>query len=414
MNIAIVLPEFPKLSETFILNQITGLLDRGCDVRILSKHRARQRLRHDAVDRYDLPARTAVVGIPTSGLALFLKGAFCFLVLLCTEFTALRSALRWGRYGKKSYLLRDMVYLHFFKRRYREYPEIFLIHYGSMARELIFLKERSIIEAQFAVHFHGFDLSRFVRKKGKGVYESVFRHAECILPVSGKWKELCLSSGCPEGKLSVHHMGVDTGYFTMRDPSQENTGLVLTVGRLIEKKGMDSALRAISLVKRSGVTFRYVIIGDGPLKIRLEEMVHQLHLDDEVEILEPVTSEEIRSFLQTSSIFLLPSVTAKNGDQEGIPVVLMEAMSTGIPVISTFHSGIPELVEDGAQGYLVPERDVEQLASRIIELLQDREKRMSLGRKGREKVTSLFNIDGLNDRLIDIFEGMTEGRTSVS
>jgi colanic acid/amylovoran biosynthesis glycosyltransferase len=110
--------------------------------------------------------------------------------------------------------------------------------------------------------------------------------------------------------------------------------------------------------------------------------------------------------MQISDLFLLPSVRASDGDEEGTPTVLMEAMACGLPVLSTVHSGIPELVEDGVSGWLVPERDVAALADRIQWMLDHPDRWAAMGRAGRAKVEREFNIDTLNDRLVELYRGV--------
>ncbi len=119
------------------------------------------------------------------------------------------------------------------------------------------------------------------------------------------------------------------------------------------------------------------------------------------------TGEEISRILDAADILVAPSVTATNGDQEGIPVTIMEAMSTGLPVVSTWHSGIPELVRDGVSGLLAPERDIAALASHLLALIERPELRRTMGRAGCDIVHASYNIDALNDRLETIFRTFT-------
>ncbi len=121
--------------------------------------------------------------------------------------------------------------------------------------------------------------------------------------------------------------------------------------------------------------------------------------------------DEVAELLRDSHILLAPSVTAADGDQEGIPVALMEAMSLGMPVVSTYHSGIPELIQDGVSGFLVPEREVDALADRLQYLLEHPQRWPELGRAGRRAVEEHFNIDKLNDRLADIYQQLIGGES---
>jgi colanic acid/amylovoran biosynthesis glycosyltransferase len=167
----------------------------------------------------------------------------------------------------------------------------------------------------------------------------------------------------------------------------------------VEKKGIEFAIRAIAAVARTGRRLRYDVIGDGPLRSRLQRIVAELGITDIVIIHGSKKKSEVIAMLDCAHVLLAPSVTAEDGDREGIPVAIMEAMAAGLPVISTRHSGIPELVRDGVSGYLVEERDVESLASKIADIVDHPEAWVELGWAGRGIIEHDFNIDLLNDNL---------------
>ncbi|WP_444677370.1 glycosyltransferase [Halomonas sp. E19] len=137
--------------------------------------------------------------------------------------------------------------------------------------------------------------------------------------------------------------------------------------------------------QRPDLNFTYELIGDGPLWEQVAEQVRVLGMESRINLHGALPHDEVQRLLKDADIFLLPSVTASNGDQEGIPVALMEAMASGMPVLSTSHSGIPELVEEGVSGYLVPERDSQGLAAKLLDLLQHPKIRLAFGREGRKK-----------------------------
>ena len=179
---------------------------------------------------------------------------------------------------------------------------------------------------------------------------------------------------------------------------------MISVARLVEKKGIEYAIRAMARLVASEVKVQYRIIGDGPLLAPLKQLVSEMHLHEHIVFLGAKTSDEVIHELSGAHLFLAPSVTSYCGDMEGIPTVLMEAMAAGLPVISTLHSGIPELVEDGVSGKLVGERDVQALAQAMRELVANVEQWPAMGAAGREKVLREFNIKKLNERLDHTFE----------
>jgi glycosyltransferase involved in cell wall biosynthesis len=157
------------------------------------------------------------------------------------------------------------------------------------------------------------------------------------------------------------------------------------------------------LVERD-VGFRCVIVGDGPQRTLLEQLVEQYNLQEVVELAGVVFQEHLKEYLARADVFVLPCITASNGDMDGIPVALMEAMAMAIPTVSTTVSGIPELIEDGVSGLLVPEKDAVALADALQRLFQDDELCARLGKNGRQKVIREFDIDKSTTQLAALFK----------
>jgi len=198
-------------------------------------------------------------------------------------------------------------------------------------------------------------------------------------------------------KLSVVHCGIVP--LPPKVPTNRRLGvrpLVLSVASgLVEKKGIEYLILACARLKQMGIRFRCVIVGsdkDSKRLARYRSLVALSGLEEEIQLPGIVSTERLHSLYGSASVFVLPSVTATNGDMEGIPVSLMEAMSAGLPVVATSISGIPELVEGGVSGLLVPEKDPEALAGAIGRLLADPDFAQSLGRSGRAKIMTEFNI----------------------
>lgn len=147
----------------------------------------------------------------------------------------------------------------------------------------------------------------------------------------------------------------------------------------------------------------YQIIGDGELKETLQQLIQSLDITDKVKLVGWKTQPEIIKILDQSDIFIAPSVTAKDGNQDAPVNTLKEAMIMGLPVIATTHGGIPELVEDGISGFLVPERDAEAIAKKLIDLIEHPAIWSSMGRAGRAYVESHYDMNKLNDELVEIY-----------
>jgi colanic acid/amylovoran biosynthesis glycosyltransferase len=285
-------------------------------------------------------------------------------------------------------------------------------HFGPNGVRAAALRETGVLDGPIVTTFHAYDLTKYLQKWGAHLYDRLFEQGDLFLAVSNRWRRRLLELGCPEDKVRVHHMGVDCRRLSSPPKHQpgHNVPRLLSVGRLVEKKGFEYGILAVVELIRAGRRCEYTIIGDGPLRSQLAELIEHLDAPAAVRLAGPMSQADVLEHLQASDVLLAPSVTASDGDQEGIPVVLMEAMATGLPIVSTRHSGIPELVTDGESGYLVDERDVAGLADRLAVLLDSPQQRQAMGKTGRRIVEQDFNIDILNDRLVEMFEGLTTRR----
>ena len=148
------------------------------------------------------------------------------------------------------------------------------------------------------------------------------------------------------------------------------------------------------------------------MRKQLQAEIDRLGIGDRVKLLGWKERQEVKAIIDRADMILAPSITSSTGDCEGIPVSLMEAMAQGIPVVSTYHSGIPELVDDGVTGYLVSEKNIEDLTRRLATLIQDNSLREKMGAAGRKKVMQEFKIDRLNDRLRETYNRLRDGVTN--
>ena len=360
MKIAFLLQVFPCLSETFILNQITGLIDRGCDVTIFAFGQSNDSKQHPNVLKYQLLNRTTYIHVPRS------KAGKRFQTALKTISAFMRHPVKLYRLQKKlleSYPSYD--YQKFFTAMtfLRNGFDIIHCHYGPMGRQAVILKDIGL-KTKISTVFHGHDLSLYLNEHGPEVYTELFSKGDVFLPVSDFWKQKLINLGCPAEKIIVNHMGIDTALFAPNEKGEKTEGTkILTVARLTEKKGYSYALEAVRRAISVLPPIEYHIAGDGPLWGEIKNLTHCLGLENHVIFHGGVDADEVRQLYKKADIFLLPSVTSLNGDMEGIPVSLMEAMACGLPVIASAHSGIPELVIDGQTGFLTPEKDAASIAA---------------------------------------------------
>jgi glycosyltransferase involved in cell wall biosynthesis len=203
------------------------------------------------------------------------------------------------------------------------------------------------------------------------------------------------------GKLHCFYHGLDLEKYRSGKPSQLDMPLITAVGQLKEKKGFHYLLKACQTLKLRGYAFHCQIIGEGPMRASLERQIRELSLEAYVALRGALPHQEVIHEYQRSMIFALPCITASDGDRDGIPNVLLEAMAMQLPVVSTQHSGIPEVVRDEVSGLLVPPADEQALAEALARLLDEPVLRSQMGSQGRQTVTENFNSMRNAKRLLD-------------
>jgi colanic acid/amylovoran biosynthesis glycosyltransferase len=411
VKIAFVVNEFPCLSETFILGQITGLLDRGHDVDIYAARTGPSAATHADVARHRLLERThhyatGPHAMPRSRLARVAKGLRFFVDGRRGDPRPLLRCLNFIRYGRRASSLKLLYEARAFMARGRRRYDVIQCHYGPNGELAVLLREVGVLDGPVVTSFHGYDLSEYVRSSGRDAYARLFALGDLFLPVSERWRDELIELGCPREKVVVHRMGVDTESLAYAPRGLEHDGRVhvLSVARLVEKKGLEDAIRAVAMLVHRHPRVAYKIVGEGPLRERLGAVIAELGVGAHCELLGPRSHEEVIRLMREADILLAPSVTSRQGDQEGVPVVIMEALALGLPVVSTRHSGIPEIVEDGRSGFLVREGDVDALAERLGHLMEHREAWAVMGRAGRERVEKYHDASTALLRLEQLYE----------
>jgi colanic acid/amylovoran biosynthesis glycosyltransferase len=410
MRIAFLVNAFPLVSETFILDQITGLLDRGHDVEIVARRRGDESVVHPSVAAHGLRERAVHATAAETGAAVRMtRGALAAARAIAAR---PRHGLRTGKAmadGVRATSI-EVLALDAVLRRKRPY-DVVHGHFGPNGVLAAHLRRMGAHAAPIVTTYHGIDVTRTMAERGAGFYRVLFEDGDLHLPVSALFRRILVDAGCPPERTLVHHMGVALGDLPFRERRAPEDGVtrLVTVARLVEKKGVEFGVRAVAALARDGRAVRYEIVGDGPRRAEIEALVRSLDLEAVVRVHGWLDRPGVRALLDRAHVLLAPSVTAADGDQEGIPMVLMEAMASGLPVVSTVHSGIPELVEDGVGGHLVPERDVEALAACLARLVGRPESWGPLARAARSRIEAEFDVDALNDRLVELYRRVARG-----
>lgn len=264
--------------------------------------------------------------------------------------------------------------------------------------------------------FYGADLSNADHlERRKAEYEELFQAGSLFLIEGPEMKEKLIRLGCPQQKVQIQHIAVDPVDYPCKTRGGSNSGKkkVLFVGRFVEKKGIQFLIEAVSKVSRSNA-LELRILGDGPLKNDLIELSKRLGVFNEILWLGMQTHGEVIRELNECDLFVHPSVKAENGDDEGgAPTVLLEAQACGVPILSTYHADIPYVTVPGGSAELVAERNSDELARALKDLLDQPERWKSMGAVGRANVERRFNIKKeacrLESRYFDLHSKVTSG-----
>ncbi len=237
----------------------------------------------------------------------------------------------------------------------------------------------------------------------------LMRRGDLFLAVSDALRNQAVSRGFPAARTFTHYNGVDLTRFYPGEGGDVAT--ILHVGRLVEKKGTALLLRAFAEVSAAHPKARLAIVGDGPLRAGLERLAGELGLAEAVKFPGALTAEEVAELMRGAAMLVAPSRIARDGDSEGLPNVVVEAMASGLPVVASDHGGIAEALADGHSGFLVPEGAVEPLARCIADLLADPGLRARMGAAGRAIASERFDIIRQMARLEERYDALT--RTSA-
>lgn len=353
LKILYVVDSFPKLTETFIAENIVGMIELGHDVSIYARKRVTNKRIHPVVEQYGLMERTYFGMLPND--------------------------------------------LH-------EYDAI-LCQFGHLG--YLFPKEKLAEKTKLITCIRGSDITQNIGKKIKK-YHNLFVHGDLFLPVCDYFKRILMTLGCPEEKIIVHGSPINCEAFPYQERhlQPKETLNIVSVGRLVPKKGRKTLIRAMQLLSRK-YPVHLTIVGNGPEKEALIEFAKRLGLEKEITFIFSATQTEIRKLLEKSHLFILTSETAKDGNEEGIPNALKEAMASGLVSIGTYHADIPKLIAHQKTGLLVKQRNPCSVTRAIEWLLKNKEKWQEITKAARAHVERYYDREVLAKELETILLKIT-------
>lgn len=312
-----------------------------------------------------------------------------------------KGSMEWAHADVKAYSLMDHVVDKPSVADLGTYDVIYCM-FGYRGKEIVdIIGNRKFPNTKVVVCFRGADITKYLRKRPKDFYRKLFTRSACCLPVCHYFEKKLRALGCKADKITVFPSTIDCSFFAYREciPARGETIKLVSVSRLTKKKGLEYAIRAVADLVKKYPHIEYRIAGFGVLQKKLQQLIVSLKMQDHIKLVGRLTQEGVRDLLNESHIFVLPSITDKSGDQEGIPNSLKEAMAVGLPVVSTYHAGIPELVADGISGFLVEEGDEKALAGRIEYLIVHPEIWKALSQNARRTIEINYEYESVNARL---------------
>lgn len=287
----------------------------------------------------------------------------------------------------KRFNLKEEALLNSLKREKVDYV---LAEYGTTASACLDVVQH--LKIPMIVHFHGYDAStKEVLEEYKEKYKKVFQYAKSIIAVSNTMKDNLIAAGCPSQKLIVSVYGPDPAFFT--NHPLYNSQQFLAVGRFVEKKAPNLTILAFKKVAEKFPDANLVMVGEGELLSECKILVKTLNLENRILFKGIQSPAEIKLLMEESIVFVQHSVTAANGDAEGTPVAILEAQAAALPVISTYHAGIPDVVVHNETGLLVKELDVEGMAANMMKVLKEVELAKKFGVAGRKRIVENFSLE---------------------
>ncbi|WEA01627.1 glycosyltransferase family 4 protein [Mucilaginibacter sp. SJ] len=406
MIVAYILAKYPNLTETFIQNEITALRQRGLIIQIL------------AIDKEDVPS---VEAADTLGTIIYYGKNFAFDKFLAHLHCIAFYGYKYFRTLIASLFINDKSFcdpLHnlkafsisvYFLYRLRRSPvRLVHAHFINMPATIASLLSRlSGLPYSCSAHAHDIYTGN-VSDINRKIAGSVFT-VTCTAANKDYLLKLC-ADNYHDKIIHIYH-GIDTSVWPSRiyNPNIIKPVKILSIGRLVEKKGFNYLLEVVSILKENGLDVRCTIVGDGPLKKKLKNQAKELFIEDVVTFHGAQPHEHIKDLYAGCDFFVLPCHISKDGDRDGLPNVLLEAIALGIPVISSNISAIPELVKHRFTGMLNAAGDSKSIADNIMELTSNPELRRSLSVNGRSMIEESFAMNNCTSRLKELLDKAASG-----
>lgn len=374
MKVLHIVDSFSTLSETFIYDYITELERQGVDNHVFTFYQVNQEER-PFTKVYAAETRKNLIWFILRAIAQFNNKPDKWWALKRREINKIVKMLK---------------------------PDIIHAHFGPMGVLTMGISMKYRIP--LVTTFYGYDASTLLKETfWIELYKYLWNNVSAITVLSKQMKETLHATGLSNYKINVIHLSRNTKYFKIKDIPQKINNFI-SVGRLTEKKGHLDTIKAVKEVIKKGCSITLKIIGDGPLKDMLQRFIDHNNLNNNIKLLGAVNNDDTIKELYGADAFILCSKTAKDGDMEGTPTVLVEAQAIGLPCISTYHAGIPEMIPEENHKLLAEEGNVLQIKELITNLINTEEDELKIiVERSRKKIEEEFNLEIEVKKLVDVY-----------
>ncbi|TXE17123.1 colanic acid biosynthesis glycosyltransferase WcaL [Psychroserpens burtonensis] len=404
-TICFVVPKFPSVSETFVTNQIIVAKKQGYSVCVLTYKlgNLEQSSQRDLFEKYEILKDTIAIDYKIPKTKRKQLGVGLFLIIRYFKYW-----IKPVNVSLKHRVLNWPFLLKFYEKF--KHVDVFHVQFALGGKAIAEMKENGLLKAKLITTFHGHDAhfqNKNVLQHLQNTYRVLFKMSNYVTVNTPFLEAQVLELGCKQETLKVVSMAIDVAYFKSDSikelPNQADVKLI-SVGRLIEMKGFEYAIKAVKILVDEGINTHYTIIGEGELYKSLEDQIQVLELTNHVTLVGKKSQEEIRSALQSHHIYLMSSVTNAKGRCETQGVVTAEAQAMGLPVVAFNNGGIPYTIREDETGILLPEKDVEAYAAAILEILESPEIFQRMSRQARDFAVTNFSNQLMSERFSTLYE----------
>lgn len=429
-KIAYILKGFPRLSESFIANEVKLLREMGLSLELFSI-KAGDELAMD--ENLPVPHYLPVVAsVSNTRLITWLKENFSPYkssqrYWICTAplryfsalLFALISARRYRGNGRgliKKSFIKEFLFATYIAREIHIAEDIVHMHahFCHDATTVAWIASK-LTNIPFSFTAHAKDIYQEKLNPGNFLDRKIAAAQFAVTCTQANVKHLCEKTGCPASIHGIYH-GLDIERFIPgSDDATKKIPQILSVGRMVEKKGFIYLVEACRILRDKGIQFTLQIVGEsGDQTSLIEQKIEEHSLQDRIHLRSPMAQAELADVYRQANVFVLPCVIVADGDRDGIPNVMAEAMACGIPVVATEISGIPEIVTHGRNGLLVKPEDAASIADALEKLITSPQLRQTLGTAARQKILQVFDAKETHLRLKKLFLEVIDQQRGVS